>query len=273
MSTYLFDPTWQKERDRLGALEALFDGSSRRLLADLGLREGMRCLELGCGAGGLAVWLADEVGRTGHVLATDLDTRFVDGQGRANLDVLTHDVVTDPLTEGTFDLIHARAVLEHIPARDDVLRTLVSALRPGGRLLLEDVDFGAPTAPALAHYFSPATVAAPTERIYLAVATLFAAAGADASYGRRLPAALTGAGLRDVGAEVHAPVVSGGTETWTRGSIEQLADRLIGTGLTSPADIELFLATTAQPATFYLPPLMVSAWGRRPARLIPASGG
>ncbi|HEY7102790.1 MAG TPA: methyltransferase domain-containing protein [Mycobacteriales bacterium] len=273
MSTYLFDPTWQKERDRLGALEALFDGSSRRLLADLGLREGMRCLELGCGAGGLAVWLADEVGRTGHVLATDLDTRFVDGQGRANLDVLTHDVVTDPLTEGTFDLIHARAVLEHIPARDDVLRTLVSALRPGGRLLLEDVDFGAPTAPALAHYFSPAAVAAPTERIYLAVATLFAAAGADASYGRRLPAALTGAGLRDVGAEVHAPVVSGGTETWTRGSIEQLADRLIGTGLTSPADIELFLATTAQPATFYLPPLMVSAWGRRPARLIPASGG
>jgi hypothetical protein len=44
-------------------------------------------------------------------------------------------------------------VLGHIPARDDVLRTLVAALEPGGRLLVEDVDFGAPTAPALAHYF------------------------------------------------------------------------------------------------------------------------
>jgi len=180
VSTYLFDPTWQKERDRLGALEALFDGSSRRLLAALDLRPGMRCLELGCGAGGIAVWLADQVGLTGHVLATDLDTRFVDGQGRANLDVLTHDVVADPLAEGSFDLIHARAVLEHIPAREDVLRALVSALKPGGRVLLEDVDFGPPTAPALARYFSPAAVAAP-----------------------------------------------------------------------------------AQPATFYLPPLMVSAWGRR----------
>jgi len=263
MSTYLFDPTWQKERDRLGALEALFDGSSRRLLAALDLRAGMRCLELGCGAGGIAVWLADQVGRTGHVLATDLDTRFVNGQGRATLEVLTHDVVTDPLAEGSFDLIHARAVLEHIPARDDVLRALVSALKPGGRVLLEDVDFGPPTAPALARYFSPPAVAAPAERIYLAVATLFTAAGADASYGRRLPAALAGAGLREVGAEVHAPVVTGGTETWTRGTIEQLADRLVGTGLTSRADIELFLATTAQPATFYLPPLMVSAWGRR----------
>ena len=263
MSTYLFDPTWQKERDRLGALEALFDSSSRRLLAALGLRQGMRCLEVGCGAGGIALWLADQVGRTGHVLATDLDTRFIDGQGRANLDVLTHDVVTDRLPGDEFDLIHARAVLEHIPAREEALRTLVSALKPGGRLLVEDVDFGAPTASALAEYFSPAQGTAAVQRIYLAGAAVFAAAGADASYGRRLPTALVDVGLVEVGAELHAPVVTGGTENWTRGTVEQLADRFVSTGLTSPADIELFLATTAQPSTFYLPPFMVSAWGQR----------
>jgi SAM-dependent methyltransferase len=197
------------------------------------------------------------------VLATDLDTRFVDAQGRANLDVLTHDVVTDQLAADAFDLIHARAVLEHIPARDDVLRTLVSALKPGGRLLVEDVDFAAPTAAALARYFSPPGVTAAAERLYLAVAAVFGAVGAEASYGRRLPTALVDAGLANVGAEVHAPVITGGTENWTRGTIEQLADRLVSTGLTTPADIELFLATTAQPATFYLPPLMVSAWGER----------
>jgi SAM-dependent methyltransferase len=225
MSTYVFDAAWQKERDRLGALESLFDGSSRRHLTALGLGEGMRCLEVGCGAGGIARWLADHVGPTGHVLATDLDTRFLDGHGRANLDVLTHDVVTDPLPDGAFDLVHARAVLEHIPARDDVLRRLVSALRPGGRMLVEDVDFGAPTASALARYFSPAAAAPAVERVYLAVAALFGAVGADAAYGRRLPAALVDAGLADVGAEVHTPVVAGGTETWTRGTVEQLADR------------------------------------------------
>jgi 2-polyprenyl-3-methyl-5-hydroxy-6-metoxy-1,4-benzoquinol methylase len=264
VSTYLFDPAWQQERDRLGALEALFDSSSRRLLAALDLQEGMRCLEVGCGAGGIALWLAGQVGCSGHVLATDLDTRFIDGQGRANLDVLTHDVVTDRLADDAFDLIHARAVLEHIPARDDVLRAMVAALKPGGRLLLEDVDFGVPTASALAHYFSPGPGTAPVERIYLAVAALFGAVGADASYGRRLPTALVDAGLLNVGAEVHAPVVTGGTETWTRGTVEQLADRLIGTGLTSAADIELFFAMTAHPSTHYLPPLMVSAWGQRP---------
>jgi hypothetical protein len=63
------------------------------------------------------------------------------------------------------------------------------------------------------------------ERVYLAVAALFGAVGADAAYGRRLPAALVDAGLADVGAEVHTPVVAGGTETWTRGTVEQLADR------------------------------------------------
>ena len=272
MSTYVFDPAWQKERDRLGALEALFDGSSRRHLAALGLGDGMRCLELGCGAGGIALWLADQVGPAGHVLATDLDTRFLDGHGRANLDVLAHDVVTDELPVAAFDLVHARAVLEHIPARDRVLRRLVAALRPGGRLLLEDVDFGGPTASALARYPSPADAADAAERIYLAVAALFGAVGADAAYGRRLPAALAGAGLADVGAEVHTPVVAGGTERWTRGTVEQLADRLTATGLTSRADIELFLAATARPSTYYLPPLMVSAWGRSPGPARRSSG-
>ena len=57
-------------------------------------------------------------------------------------------------------------MLEHIPAREDVLRTLVSALKPGGRLLVEDVDFGAPTASALAQYFSPAQGTAAVQRIY-----------------------------------------------------------------------------------------------------------
>ena len=49
-------------------------------------------LLVGMGAGGIALWLADRVGETGHVLATDLDTRFLDGHGRANLEVRTHDV-------------------------------------------------------------------------------------------------------------------------------------------------------------------------------------
>jgi SAM-dependent methyltransferase len=264
MTSYVFDQTWRKEQDRLRSLESLFDSASRRLLVDLGVREGWRCLEVGCGAGGIALWLADRVGSTGRVLATDLDPRFLSGHGHANLDVLAHNVLTDPLDDAAFDLVHARAVLEHLPDHRDALARMVAALKPGGRLLVEDTDFGGPTAAMLGRYNSgshpDATDAA--ERVFLAVSAVFATAGADASFGKRLPALLTDAGLVEVGAEIHGPVVPGGTEGWARGTIEQLDERLVGTGLVSRADIDLLLTLTADPSVYYAPPLMVSAWGR-----------
>jgi SAM-dependent methyltransferase len=264
MGTYVFDQAWQKERDRLGALESLFDGSTRRLLTDLGVDKGWRCLEVGCGAGGIARWLSERVGDTGRVVATDLDTRFLEAHGRANLDVRTHNIVTDPLDETGFDLVHARAVLVHLPDREQVLKRLVAALRPGGWLLIEDVDFGGATASMLARYVSaPEPVPAAAERLYLAVGAVFEANGGEPSYGNRLPRALVDAGLAGVEAELHAPVVSGGREQWVRGSFEQLSERMVGTGLTTARDVELFLAASADPATYYLPPVMVSAWGRR----------
>jgi SAM-dependent methyltransferase len=266
MSKYVFDQEWHKERERLQALESLFDGSSRRLLADLGVGPGWRCLEVGCGAGSMALWLADRVGPTGRVVATDLDTRFLAGRDRVNLDVRTHNIVTDPLEDEAFDLVHARAVLVHLADRQQVLKRLVTALRPGGCLLIEDVDFGGPTASMLAQYLIapqyPGPVAA--ERVYLAIAAVFAANGADGSYGTRLIADLLGAGVAGVGAELHTPVISGGAEQWTRGTVEQLADRLVGTGIVTAGEVEQFLAASAQPDTYYLPPLMVSAWGQRP---------
>ncbi len=82
MTTYIFDAQWKNERARLRSLGALFDRASVRYLAELGVDEGWRCLEVGCGAGGIAFWLADRVGRTGWVLATDLDTHFIDGRGQ-----------------------------------------------------------------------------------------------------------------------------------------------------------------------------------------------
>jgi SAM-dependent methyltransferase len=115
-STYVFDPEWTMECDRLRALESLFDDASMRHLARVGVvTEGWRCLEVGCGAGGIARRLAARVGTGGRVVATDLDIRFVEGHGLGNLEVRRHDILADPLEEGAFDLAHARAVIMHIP--------------------------------------------------------------------------------------------------------------------------------------------------------------
>ena len=263
-STYVFDPEWTMERDRLRALESLFDDASMRHLARVGVTEGWRCLEVGCGAGGIARRLAGRVGRSGRVVAIDLDIRFVEDHGLGNLEARRHDIMTDPLEEGAFDLAHARAVIMHIPDHQGALERVVAAVRPGGWVVIEDVDFGGPMAAALAHYSFPAGYAPLVERIYRAAEAVLSAAGADASHGTRLLAGLQAAGLEHVGGELHTPVVAGGTESWVRGSIQQLAARMEGTGLVGPDEVARFLALVADGSSRYAPPFLVTAWGRRP---------
>jgi hypothetical protein len=199
-------------------------------------------------------------------VATDLDTRFIDGHGRTNLEVRTHDISSGPPENAAFDLVHARALIEHIRDHDTALLNLLAAVRPGGWALVEDVDFGGPMATALARYTYPSDNSAVIERLYRAVEAIFASAGADASFGTRLAGALEAAGFEEVGGELHAPIVSGGTEQWTRGTVEQLGEPLVRTGLVNADDLSRFLDISAERSTHYTPPSMASVWGRRPAK-------
>jgi SAM-dependent methyltransferase len=264
MNTYVFDQGWQKERDRLAGIESLYDSNSTQRLADLGVSDGWHCLEVGFGAGGVALWLAARVGSTGRVVATDLDPRFLDRHGRANLDVRQHDIVTDPLEEAAFDLAHARAVLEHLPGRQRALERMISAVRPGGWLVLEAIDFGGVMAAAMAHYTDPPEHAPLFERTVRALEAILTAAGGDANFGARLVRTLTDAGLVNIAAEARTPLVAGGTETLVPGSVEHLAEHLVRTGLVTASDIESVRAMTADRSCHYVPPPMVTAWGQRP---------
>src|SRR3954469_8319828 len=97
MSTYIFDQAWHQEHGRLRALEELYDEATLARLTALGVGAGWRCLEIGCGAGSVARWLAERVGAQGRVVATDLDPRFMVGEIPARLEVRRHDIVADPL--------------------------------------------------------------------------------------------------------------------------------------------------------------------------------
>jgi hypothetical protein len=83
-------------RARFEALPRIYDPGTFRHLAALGVGEGWRCLEVGAGGGSVARWLADRVGPVGHVLATDIDTRFLDALAGPTLEVRRHDVTAHP---------------------------------------------------------------------------------------------------------------------------------------------------------------------------------
>ena len=74
--------------------------------------------------------------------ATDLQPDFLNEIGVTNVEVLRHDIRTDGFPEQSFDLVHTRAVLMHLPDDLEMLRRVASWLRPGGGLLLEEPDFG-----------------------------------------------------------------------------------------------------------------------------------
>ena len=258
MAAYVYDNAWQHGRARLATVEELLDPGSRRHLAALGVGEGWRCLEVGAGGGSVAEWLCDQVGPTGRVVATDIDTRYLEALDAPNLEVRRHDVVRDDLEAGAFDLVHARLVLEHLPERDAVLARLVRALRPGGWLLAESLDYvsGVPVSELGGREHARSQAVRLRE---------FAASGLDASYGRRLPGALRAAGLADVGNEGRVWVMEGGSPgaRWFRLSMQQVRGRLVGAGKLADADVDRMLELFEDPAWPALMPIIMAAWGRR----------
>jgi trans-aconitate methyltransferase len=84
--------------------------------------------------------MADRVGPEGQVPATDIGLTWLAEAAAPSIEIRWHDVVRDDPPVGEFDLVHARLVLCHLPGRDEAMRRMVRALRPGGWLVVEDFD-------------------------------------------------------------------------------------------------------------------------------------
>jgi SAM-dependent methyltransferase len=263
MATYIYDQRWVQERDRLDGLSAGFDATTLRHLHAVGVTAGWHCWEVGAGTGTIVRRLAGIVGPTGRVVASDLDTRFLDDLDEPPVEVVRHDVTGEPVATDAFDLVHARALVEHVPDRPAVIDRLVRALRPGGVLVVEDVVVSGSREAVTA----PTAAAGALARVMNAVAAGFRAVGADADYGLRLPAALEAAGLRDVDAELTHRLIRGGRPeaAFYALTLEHLRDKLIGAGLLTESDADAVTPMLADPSARWLSIGLCSAWGRRPS--------
>ena len=257
---YLLDNAQAEAGERFVALAELFDGVTRGHFDRLRVGPGWRCWEVGAGGRSIPEALVAAVGPTGHVLATDINPAWLDPDGA--YEVRRHDVAADPpLHPGTFDLVHARLVLVHVPDRARALATMVAALRPGGWLLVEDADTELQPLVCLDES-GPAQRRA--NRLRRAFRELMTRRGADLRYGRTLPRTLRQAGLVDVAAAGSFPVGGPVCDRLEIATMRQVRAELVAAGLADDAEIDAHVAAVdAGELDLTLAPL-ISAWGRRP---------
>lgn len=257
---YTFDNATTDAAQQVRLLAEILDAHSTDVLAEVGVGQGWRCLDLGAGAGTITGWLAGRVGPTGQVVALDTDPRHLAGHDL--VEVRTADVTDTDLGESAYDLVHARLLFMHLPQREELLGRAVAALRPGGLLVVSDWDCTHLEEMLLR---GPAGLAEAFLTFQQTLVGLAEANGASRSWARRLPLALHDAGLVEVHAQVHNRVWAGGEPGCLlhASNSRQMQPALLARGMTT-AQLDTLREGMADPYTLAWSYPMVTAVGARP---------
>lgn len=256
---YLFDAAWDRETERLRANEALWDEGTIERLDRLGVGPGWSCLEVGAGRGSIAHWLADRVGPGGRVVAADLDVDALRETARPPLEIRRLDIRTDELPADSFDLVHARMVLQHLEDPEAVMRRLVGTLKPGGQLFVEDTDALTLFRSAAAEDF--------LQDVHTAAYTVMEQTGYSMRGGHFDHRAALRCGLLGISAEGRAVMVKGGSlqarmyVLW----LEYLRPQLVEQGLLAHERIDEAVREMNNPSNHWLSQVLISTYGRRAA--------
>jgi SAM-dependent methyltransferase len=260
---YLLDNRQAEAGERLEALARLFNESSFRHLRQCGLAEGWNVWEVGAGGPSIPSWLARRVGPTGRVVATDIETGWLDKVEDRAYEALRHDVAEDAPPGADFDLVHSRLVLVHVIDRDRAIVNMVKALRPGGWLVLEEAD------PELQGMACPDELGPEQElanKLKRGFRCLMAERGVDLSFGRTLPRRLRTAGLVDIQSDAYFPVGGPACNELERATVEQIRARLVDAGLATEEEIDRHLANVSSGLLDIATSPMISSWARKPLR-------
>jgi len=268
MSEHRYMHSNMKDEVELGRLRlqaGIYDPVTIRRLETIGVAEGWKCLEVGAGAGSVAQWLSQRVGPTGRVVATDIDTRFLQRMGAPNLEIRRHDILKDDLEKDEYDLVQCRLLLMHLPEPEKAVKRMADAVRPGGWLFIEDTDYGS----TLSN-----DVTDPTGVLFSTTSRAFydslrKRGVLDPYVGRRLRSLVEQLGFVDIGQDGWTRMYRGG-EPAMRNWIEayELAGNLmIAAGCITQEELDRFPHAFSDPAFNWIGPIMFGAWGRRPVQV------
>jgi SAM-dependent methyltransferase len=236
----------------------------RRYLKWLPVRTGDRVLEVGCGTGVVARDLAALVGRRGVVTAVDTSATLL-ARARAlsrrvpggRIQFRHADGRRLPFADGRFDAVLAITVILHVEDPLRVVKEMARVARPGGRVGLQDQDFGLIGAAHPDRELTARILDGVAARIY-----------PEPHSGRRLGALLRAAGLARV--KMLADVYQDTTLTrFSRNFLERRAENAVRFGIVDAATAERWLdgfnALHAE-GNFVLTMQYFGAAGVKPAR-------
>jgi arsenite methyltransferase len=196
MSGLSFDEATSKRLERMYSTRDML--RRRRLVREaLAAAPGERILDVGCGPGFYVAELLDEVGPGGSLVGVDSSPHMLAlarrrCEGRPNVDFREGDASSPPVDDADFDAALCVQVLEYIPDVTGALIEMRRALRPGGRIVVWDVDW----ATVSWHSSEPVRMGR--------VLRAFDEHLAHPSLPRTLPARMRAAGFDDVGVAGHA---------------------------------------------------------------------
>jgi ubiquinone/menaquinone biosynthesis C-methylase UbiE len=139
--------TGELDQQRLTLLNKLYNPISKSVFIEYGISDAHKILEIGCGGGEFACWLATMVGPNGYVFAIDNDAKQIEiasklakSRGITNIEFCQMSLENIPSLKEKFDFVYARWVLMYVVNKTESIRYMYNALDFGGTLICEDID-------------------------------------------------------------------------------------------------------------------------------------
>jgi len=236
-----------------------------RLLKRVGIPAGTTCLDIGCGGGDVTLGLARLVGPRGRVVGVDLDSVKLaaarQGAARQRLHHVEFRVsnVYEWDEQAVYDRIYARFLLTHLTDLPTALGKLRQALRPGGVLIVEDIDFNG------CFSYPPSAAFQTYVQLYQQVVRR---RNADPDIGPKLYHLLARAGFQTVHISLVQPVHTDQEEKHlSLSTLVNIGEALISEALIEPPELQETIAElerfTNDPTTVIGLPRVFQAWGHR----------
>lgn len=258
----------QGEIDRLHMQAEALRFDAEVMLDRIGVANGWRCLDLGCGPGGIVELLSVRAGVTGQVVGLDADPVFLQhARARArdrklgNVDFIQGDAYRTGLAGGSFDLVHVRFVGGTVGRPQELMAEAMALACPGGIVAFQEADISTlecyPPHPAW-------------DRLTQLLEQVFVCVGNDIRLGQRLYQLARHAGLEDI---QYRPFLVGFRSSdpmrdFLPATVESVRSTIVQHRLIEEGELNAALSACrshlADPDTVSTYVTVAQVWGRRP---------